>query len=36
VSFRLDGKGLPALLPTDAGTYRDAVLKTAGLHWKLG
>lgn len=36
VSFRLDGKGLPALLPTDAGAYRDAVLKAAGLHWKLG
>jgi hypothetical protein len=36
VSFRLDGQGLPALLPPDAGAYRDAVLKTAGLHWKLG
>jgi hypothetical protein len=30
VSFRLDGRGLPALLPADAGAYRDAVLKTAG------
>jgi hypothetical protein len=36
VSFRLDGKGLPPLLPADAGAYRDAVLKTAMLHWKLG
>jgi hypothetical protein len=36
VSFRLKGKDLSPLLPADAGAYRDAVLKTAGLHWRLG
>ncbi len=35
VTFALNGRDEPALLPPDAGAYRDAVLKTAGLRWKL-
>jgi len=35
VFLRLNGKGWPALLPPNAGSYRAAVLKIAGLHWKL-
>jgi hypothetical protein len=35
VTFRLNGKGEPALLPCDATGYRATVLKIAGLHWKL-
>jgi hypothetical protein len=35
VTFRLNGKGEPALLPSDATGYRATVLKIAGLHWKL-
>ena len=34
VTFTLNGKGEPALQPPDS--YRAAVLKIAGLHWKLG
>jgi hypothetical protein len=32
VTLRLNGKGEPPLLPPDAGSYRAAVLKIAGLH----
>ncbi|HEY7279050.1 MAG TPA: hypothetical protein VH594_23990 [Trebonia sp.] len=35
VTFTLDGKNEPPLLPADAGAYKAAVLKIAGLHWKL-
>jgi hypothetical protein len=35
VTFRLNGKDEPALLPPDASTYRAAILKIAGLHWKV-
>jgi hypothetical protein len=35
VRFTLNGKDEPPLLPGDAGAYRAAVLKIAGLHWKL-
>jgi hypothetical protein len=36
VTLSLGGKSWPSLLPPDAGVYRAAVLKIAGLHWKLG
>jgi hypothetical protein len=36
VTLTLGGKGEPALQPLDAGAYSAAVLKIAGLHWKLG
>ena len=36
VTLSLDGRDEPALLPPDAGSYRAAVLKIAGLHWRLG
>jgi hypothetical protein len=32
VTLRLNGKGEPPLLPPDAGSYRAAVLRIAGLH----
>jgi hypothetical protein len=35
VTLRLNGKGEPPLLPSDAVGYRATVLKIAGLHWKL-
>jgi hypothetical protein len=35
VTLRLNGKDEPPLLPPDAGSYRAAVLRIAGLHWKL-
>lgn len=36
VTFTLNGKDEPALLPSDASTYRATILKIAGLHWNLG
>lgn len=36
VTFTVGGQDEPALLPPDAGAYDAAVLKTAGLPWKLG
>jgi hypothetical protein len=36
VTLSLGGKSWPSLLPPDASAYRAAVLKIAGLHWKLG
>jgi hypothetical protein len=35
VTLRLNGKDEPPLLPPDAGSYRAAVLRIAGLHWKV-
>ena len=32
VTLRVNGKGEPPLLPPDAGAYRAAVLRIAGLH----
>ena len=36
VTFTLNGKDEHPLLPPDADSYRAAVLKIAGLHWKIG
>ena len=36
VTLTLNGKDEPALLPSDPGSYRAAVLKIAGLHWAIG
>lgn len=36
VSLTLNGKDEPPLLPPDAGAYRAAVLKIAGLRWNFG
>jgi hypothetical protein len=36
VTFTLNGKDEPPLLPPDTDSYRAAVLKIAGLHWKIG
>jgi hypothetical protein len=36
VTLSLGGKRWPSLLPPHASAYRAAVLKIAGLHWKLG
>lgn len=36
VTLTVGGKGEPALQPPDAGAYNAAVLKIAGLPWKLG